>query len=254
MFDVGQHFPLSPRQCESPRCKYPISAIHILNRDSTDVTRSHVVSHLLGNQNNTPPFEHGFAVSALLYNCQNRWPPSQAEKALQAISKAWGVPLVYFQFRPWRSSALGVVIYPLAVVPVLLSTARCLRWLCVSTPFASLALINSAHDEKISDAHPHKLSVINHTLSLYLCPLVFPLTHCLFWILFLYSFSHGFLFFSQIFACNWHQSGRSRQQPVIKHISFYSGDYRQQQQKQQHHNPLTKSNDMNQDRSPGRFL
>lgn len=56
------------------------------------------------------------------------------------------------------------------------------HWLSVRTPFARLAVIHSANDEKSSDVltttpAPFKLSMINQTSFLFLCPLFFLIIH-----------------------------------------------------------------------------
>lgn len=113
------------------------------------------------------------------------------------------------------------------------------HWLSVRTPFARLAVIHSANDEKSSDVltttpAPFKLSMINQTSFLFLCPLFFLIIHnFLVWenklgqnttINFFFFFLAGrglcicilLLFFIQVTA---QQS--SKWQPVIKYIRLF---------------------------------
>lgn len=143
----------------------------------------------------------------------------------------------------------GVLSFCCRSCPAVLSIIT-VRWLSVSTPFARLAVLHY-NDEKISEkilpsnpspCIPFKLSVINHTSFLHWClsdhqrdEMVqqFKFRFCTFFCQrFYFVFCLYFLFIYFFVQLTPQQS--SRRQPVIKHISFYSGDYRQQQ-----HNPLT---------------
>lgn len=121
--------------------------------------------------------------------------------------------------------------------PAVLSTIT-RHLLSVRTPFARLAVIHSANDEKSSDVPtttpaPFKLSMINQTSFLFLCPLFFLIIHNFLvsenklgqntTINFFFFFFAGrglciciYLFFIQVTA---QQS--SKWQPVIKYIRLF---------------------------------